>query len=555
MSSISAIGTLYIRSNSGTIQSSTDNSSWSNITFPATIINDSPSEILKVVFTTNISLTSTNDFFICGSGNIQFGNDSLNGDGNIPTILIVGVSNYPGVIRNGFDNGNILTDGYNNIYVFNLYVDSDGSTLSAGAGALCQENFSLNAVGNRVLNCSTVFDSPNNGGCLIGQYAGQGGELLIKGCISYGTVGGASSGGIVGANCARSGGSVYISNCTSTGPVQGIFCGGIVGRYGGIEEGSSCEVHNCFKLSGDIIGFGCGGIYGSNAGQNLGSALAQNCFVFSNILADQSGGIFGSSAANDGTTNAINCYTTGIIGGGDNEAGGIYGTLSEVSATATNCYTSGITQTAGTGGIKAGSSTVPISCYAETNNGNSGSFSLVNASSTLTSVGTIWKTVNGLLYVNNMGSTPYSLNNIVTKNSFLQESTFSVIAGSSTSQQALPFNGNYQIIGISPSISVNASGIFSVDSSVSAGTYTITLYNLSEYSGYSLTTVILNVSTIPISKKTKVADSSQYIAMKRTIVANESSNAIDPTKLRAPLFYSYYRPLYKTNVDGDGVDA
>jgi hypothetical protein len=93
----------YIRQSESDIQFSYDNEFWYNFnewpTNPETLYNSSASSgILKIIFTTDITITSVNQYFICGTRRIQFGSESLKSDGTMPIIYIDGVENYGGLI-------------------------------------------------------------------------------------------------------------------------------------------------------------------------------------------------------------------------------------------------------------------------------------------------------------------------------------------------------------------------------------------------------------------------------------------------------------------------
>ncbi len=107
--------TLSIRQLGDTIQSSTDNTTWTTLSFPVTVTNNNTGAgVVKVDFTTDITLTSTTQYFICGSSNIQFGSTSLKSDGSRPKIT-VNADNYQGLIKNG-DADN--KGGWNGTYDF-----------------------------------------------------------------------------------------------------------------------------------------------------------------------------------------------------------------------------------------------------------------------------------------------------------------------------------------------------------------------------------------------------------------------------------------------------
>ena len=115
---------VYIRDNSGSIEYSTDQSSWNSISWPVTVFNNDTSQgYLQLLFTTDITISGTYDYFACGSEYIQFGDISA----NRPTIYVT-ATNYIGLIMNGDQS----TNGYNYVRVYNLIVDGSGGPLQAG---------------------------------------------------------------------------------------------------------------------------------------------------------------------------------------------------------------------------------------------------------------------------------------------------------------------------------------------------------------------------------------------------------------------------------------
>jgi hypothetical protein len=109
--------------------------------------------MLKIEFTTDLVLNNVNSYFVCDTDNIQFGSESLTVNGNKRNITFDGVTDYRGFIRNGAQ----FNNGKNNIYVFNLNVDTiNGSTLygtgGCGSGWLGWDYFSHNAIGNFFIN-------------------------------------------------------------------------------------------------------------------------------------------------------------------------------------------------------------------------------------------------------------------------------------------------------------------------------------------------------------------------------------------------------------------
>jgi hypothetical protein len=342
-------------------------STWTTISsFPVTIINGTPaaSTKLTVNFTTNITLTSAlggaNGFFICGSSFLTF--DGLN-----KIITISGVTNYPGLIRNGTGG----TNGFHTITVQNFSLNSTGTTLAGGY--LCQNYFGRNTKNipefnpstNLILinNCSNsgVVNSVNSGG-VCGQYFGSNSVASITNCYNTGTLS-LQTGGICGAFCCSTDGTVSITSCYNTGNVIA-YCGGIVGIYAltGYDNVGSLTITSCYN-TGNISLEG-GGICGPIA---RGIININKCFNLGNINGQYAGGIcgddFNSNAYVSTPCSITNCYSLGAING--NYSGGICGagicymsnnqpTLLRV-VNISNCYSVGNIAT-GAGGILGGES-------------------------------------------------------------------------------------------------------------------------------------------------------------------------------------------------------
>lgn len=335
--------TVTIRDLSGQIQQSTDLETWNDLFFAATLKNSNPAlGTLKIVFMTDITLTSPLQYFICGSDSIEIGSPTLNQDGTRPTIFLNNCDDWNGLVFNG-DAG---TDGFDNITIQNLVVSALGSTnLFFNAGQIGWTGFTVNATNNLILNCSV--DGPinrNNSGGIVGAQCAPVGSLTIRSCTSSGEISGISAGGIVGTNAGYPNGSITIEQCSSTGNISGFDAGGIFGSGAGSSGGTAIAT-NC-QSTGNIQSQ-AGGIFGSGAAATNGTVTATNCYSTGNINPN-GGGIFGASAATvGGTTNATNCQSIGII---SDLAGGIQGTTTSPGSIANHCYTSGLAEGSG-GGI------------------------------------------------------------------------------------------------------------------------------------------------------------------------------------------------------------
>ena len=177
-----------------------------------------------------------------------------------------------------------IENGFSNINILNLTVNSINSDVASGAGWIGQYAFSINA---------------NNG--------------LFENCSSNGTIR-QGSGGIVGGRT-----SVTVKNSAFYGNHIGGYAGGIFG------ETSSGTAINCYSLAPSLGNRG-GGIFGGESS----NATATNCYSYSTIVGN-AGGIFGGFSSN---CTATNCYSIGTIG---TNAGGVFGGNSS-GGTATNCY-------------------------------------------------------------------------------------------------------------------------------------------------------------------------------------------------------------------------
>ncbi len=465
-----------------------NNNLWSDFVFPVAIQNtniDPTNNILKIIFTTDITLYNFFDYFICSSDGIQFGSESLNSDGSRPKINIEDVNSYPGLIFNG----NSSTNGFNNIYIFNLEIYDTGvgnTYLSDEAGWFGQDYFGKSALNNYIVNCYSRGSIPENGGGIIGGNACDGsvgpGSLYIIGCSSSGNMG-PLSGGIIGFNAGQNGSSVTCQSCWSTG-VIGTNGGGIFGAFPGISEGLTNAI-NCYSTG--IIGTNAGGIYGAFAGEYAGDNNATGCYSRGNIGTD-GGGIYGSDAGvGSGTCIATNCYSNGSIATTGN---GIFGTTGATVFT-NNCYSS------------------------------NGSWSSSSANLNLTGVpsssviGTTWvaTATNQPYELLNIGYTPYSINNILTTTTPILNRTYSsTIKQGKSSTSGIISGLSYQILDKSggnsssySTISINSStGQISTKSSTKTGTYTLYIRNTGSYNITEYTLIVTKSSSKKKKRKNKV---------------------------------------------------
>jgi len=443
-----------------------NDSSYFGISFPATIANTNPSYTLKVLFETDMTIDNNNYYLICGSTNIQFGSESLNSDGSRPVITIA-VNYYDGLISNGDENN----PGFNNIYIYNLVVDGTGYNTQIGAGWIGKIGFGNGVSNNYIINCSSRGDLPD---------------------------GESGSGGIIGAIAARNASSLYIIGCSSSG-IIGINCGGIVGSSAG-WEGGNIVIEYCWSTG--AISDGGGGIFGSIAGR-AGNAIARYCYS-TGTIGDNAGGIFGTSARN---AQAIACYSRGTITA---DGGGIFGSSAGYNSgntPATNCYSTGAFSVIGTGIYGANAlDDSPTNCYSA-----NGSWTNSAANARLTGlpdpiIGTVWvnRGTNTPYELNNMGFTPYTIENIVLiEGDPTLRQTYSISGyQGATLQAGIIDDLSYSILQINDSlpseystITINSvTGAISTTSGTALDVYTLYIRN---EGSYNITTVELTVTETP----------------------------------------------------------
>lgn len=490
--------TIYIRQNGINIEYSEDNTIWNQIDFPFNLYNN-----YVVQFVTDITLKNSNNYFICNGGYITIGSPSLKEDGTRPIITINNVTNYRGLVQNGTN----LTNGYNDIFIFNIDVRIvNGSTLADKGGWIGQKYFGKEASNNYIINCCSngpIGSASSEGGGIVGSYVaiGLGSNLTLIGCSSSGDIG-INSGGIVGTYAGNNsnpippeGGTITCQSCWSTGNILGYGggtngSGGIFGEYAG-DKGIANAI-DCYSMGS--IGTQCGGIYARFAGRG-GTSVATNCYSRGSI-ATSGGGIYAHYAGptgNDGipaNVSAINCYSAGSVATSGN---GIYGS-NKINGTATNCYIA------------------------------NGSFSTPSASSALTgipsnAVGEIWisRGVNQPYELRNIGYTPYS-NNILGEGGFVTLYTETIEVGSS-SKNALISDRSYSIVEIRDgdsgsygTITINSiTGAISTTSSTVSGIYTIFIRNTGSY----------HHSIVELT----VESSSQSIEVNKNILENVTLNS------------------------------
>jgi hypothetical protein len=460
--------TVYVRKISSDIEYSIDQTNWITAYFQLYIANsDTSLGLLKIEFITDITLDQQYQCIVCYSTHIQIGSTSLNVDGTRPKIIIDGVADYPGLIQNGYD----FSDGYDNIFVYNIEVTTiNGTTLAEYGGWIGQHYFGKNTVNNVIINCSSDSSITTNSGGIVGARAGP---IKVIGCSSSGTIN-ENAGGIIGINSPSSG-IITCESCWSTGASY-TDAGGIFGKSAATS--GEAIANKCYSTG--LIQPSGGGIFGSFAGDG-GEATAQNCYSLGNISAT-AGGIFGEFAASDGgITTAINCYSTGTtdITTPNN---GIYGDNKQSGASEANCYQA------------------------------KGNWQTTTANTYLTGtpapyVGTVWifTGVNQPYELKNMGYTPYDITNIdTTTTPTLKQIYNETIYPGESSESAIITGKSYTILdksgGDSSSyvtIDIDSNtGVISTTANTNVGVYTLYIRNNGSYN-ITILNLIVQSSVIP----------------------------------------------------------
>ena len=327
---------------------------WNPCSNAVTITNNTLSQI-NVYFTTDITFTTDQQYFILNSNRIIV-------DGMDHTITLSGITNYPGL----FQNGTVTTNGSQEIMIKNIIIHSESSTLENYAGWICQSYFARGS-GNAedgesycyIENCSSNGPISDSAGGICGAYlAANNGHVIISNCSTTGLIGSDDleySGGIIGKYGANNSGDpndgytqITISNCTSTG-IIGYGCGGICGGYCAYQLADSnvIVISGC-SSTGLISDTNAGGICGRNCGSvNINSSSSSG-----NIAGYGAGGIVGGSGATASHMNILSCHSTGIISG--ERAGGIMGRSAGSSGgtiNLTRCFSSGLISGVDSGGL------------------------------------------------------------------------------------------------------------------------------------------------------------------------------------------------------------
>lgn len=276
---------------------------YSNITnYPVVFINSDTSsdDNCDVYFETNISVSTTNHFFIFGSEKI-----TINGNNKIIYIVIDNLNQR--IINGLFQNGTSTTSGFSNIEIKNLTTYNESNNrLFDFHGYFLQRHFGRNATNIKLNNLNNygIISSANSSG--IG-HIGETSSCEIINCTNYGQVGVTGTfgcGGILSGYSARNNqGKILIENCKNFGDIYSNDSGGIAGRNCFVIL-ESVEIKKCFNY-GHMNNESCGGILGpfcvrdhsmKDLNTNVNNPYAFKCHY----------------CANYGDMNAIR--TSGIIG-------------------------------------------------------------------------------------------------------------------------------------------------------------------------------------------------------------------------------------------------
>jgi hypothetical protein len=433
------------------------------LTFPVTITNTNvapASNILKVLFETDLVFTNNDHRFWVQSSGIQIGDTTLPNTGVKRTITIDGVTDYIGLIDSSAP--------YDSVFVYNLHVTTaNGATLATYGGWIGQMNYGAGCTNHFIIGCSSDGDIPASGGGIVGSNSAyllnaETSDLTIVGCWSSGSIAN-GAGGIVGESAGLNGGEITILKCSSSGTI-GTNAGGIVGQNAG-QDGGTCMVQKSYSTG--TIGTAAGGIFGYFAG-SAGQAIAEYCYSRGTIGTD-AGAIMGTNAAaSSGTTIVSNCYG---IGSGKEE--GVYGTGANEGASSTNIYIAN--PWTDTEAIAAG---LDYTVYISTG-------------------------INTPYELRNIGPSPYSLTTIGDEDTTIQYAQ-TIAAGSSTTAAVLAGLSSFSILEIdgespaeTPTITINATtGVISTTNETSPSDY-YTVVVRAVTNPYTITRVNLTVTEAP----------------------------------------------------------
>lgn len=452
---------VYIRfsEESGDIEYSFDTETWyAFVQFEPVYINNSNTMVGNVVvlFSTDITITYSNFYFVCNTSNIIYGTTAdvrcTNIHVNLPSD-----QPYGGLIHNMW---------CSNIYVYNLRVIAGETTVLADDGGwIGRSQFATDGLNHYIVNCHSTGNISYNGGGIVGSSAcnkyGNDTSLYIIGCSSLGSVGN-NGGGIVGPNAGYLEGSTLTCvQCYSHGEL-GTDAGGIVGPYCAYD-GSQVYIQKCFSTG--TLGANSGGIVGSNSAyEGGGSPVASvisvsQSYMTGNFSSELSGNLCGTGCAGGISTIILeNCYSLYLSPA----------YVPSVNIVQTNVYQANGSWSSAT--ANQALSGVPISG----------------------AVGEVWVEIaNDEAYeLNEFGFSPYLVSNI-NNNALIQMYAETISSGGTSSAGQL--QGMYSLLTLGGLFSIDVNtGVLTAMPSTPAGTHIMTVRFIDSF-GYSITSVELTV--------------------------------------------------------------
>jgi len=207
----------------------------------------------------DLTFTSSNQYIVISSNDV-----TIAGSNN--TITISGITNYPGLIKNGSSS----SIGYSNCTINRLTIaTSNNSTLLQGAGWLTQSYFGNTTSFSNIIKCIasgeiTGYETGDNYcGGIVGSYARF---INIVNSYTTGSIG-TNAGGIIGSNTLNN---INIINCYTIGSI-GTNAGGIISKDGVNTDASTINIVNCY--SSGSLGTNAGGINGLSS-----TSTNTNCY-------------------------------------------------------------------------------------------------------------------------------------------------------------------------------------------------------------------------------------------------------------------------------------
>jgi hypothetical protein len=426
----------YISSSRTIEQSDISGFSW-----PVTIDGGSVGTPTVVTFLGDLSLNSTNNYFVVESQYITV-------DGSGHTVTIDGVTGgYPGLVK---------SNNYSHTTIQNIHMAAtNGSILSVYAGWIGQTTYGQGLSNNQFINCSN--SAPINGG---------------------------GGGGIIGGRSGQLGGNVTATNCSNIGNVyQG---GGIFGECCGCD-GGSITATNCYN-SGTIVGSGgysSSGIIGDSCGYLNGIVTIENCYNRGTVTGNNCGGIAANFATQMNSFTITNCYNSGEIT--NVTAAGILGAIRPDAVgpvILTNCYNSGLAANLAYGLV--GLNQASPSAVTQINCASGLTWSDASANALLTGYPSTTPGFDGDTWFSRQANTPYELVSYTTTSMYSPSSI--IVGGNTTFSDGLAGAAYYEIYAVNGSFTIPA-GV-----SINPSTGRLTLTNVTPTtSGINYTNNVVSV--------------------------------------------------------------